>query len=222
VRSALGIGLAIALGAACACPAAAQDASKEVWPEVDVWVKLGPKVKLYFPVSLSRNRETQYTEGLVGARLDYSFNRYVSARVGYGYLWSISDDSDSPYREHRPIGELALHFHPGASLALVDRNRVDLRFINGEYSYRYRNRIRLERTFVPALRSPDRTLTPYVMDEIGYDSRYDIFNRNRFTIGVERQFTRTVMVDLNLVRQDDTRASVERLYALGIALNLTY
>jgi hypothetical protein len=60
------------------------------------------------------------------------------------------------------------------------------------------------------------------MEELGYDSRYDTFNRSRFTAGVETQFTRTVMVDLNIVRQDDSCASVERLYALGLALNLTY
>jgi len=29
------------------------------------------------------------------------------------------------------------------------------------------------------------------------------------------------MVDLYMVRQDDSSASVERLYALGLALNLT-
>ena len=30
------------------------------------------------------------------------------------------------------------------------------------------------------------------------------------------------MLDLYLVRQDDSRSSVERLWALGLALNLSY
>ncbi len=223
MRSTLRIGLAIAIGAACAGPAAAQETAKEVWPEVDVWLQLSPKVKLFFPFSISRSRETKYTEALIGARVDYRVNRYVSVRAGYGYIWSISDtDGDPPYREHRPIGELSLHAFPGASIHLIDRSRVDLRFISGDYSYRYRNRLRLERTFTLDRWPPTRTLTPYAMEELGYDSRYDTFNRSRFTAGVETQFTRTVMVDLNIVRQDDSRASVERLYALGLALNLTY
>jgi hypothetical protein len=221
VRTALGIGLAIAIGAACAGPAAAQDASTEVWPEVDVWVKLRPRLTLFFPLSVSRSRETEYTEGLVGAHVDYRFNRYVSTRAGYRYIWSISD-ADPPYREHRPVGELTLRVYPGASLLLVDRNRVDLRFIDGAYSYRYRNRLRLERTFTVDLGAPGRSLTPYAMEELGYDSRYDEFNRSRFTAGVETQLTRTVMVDVNFVRQDDSRASVERLNAFGLAVNLTY
>jgi Protein of unknown function (DUF2490) len=209
VRTALGIGLAIAMGAACAGPAAAQDTANEVWPEVDVWVQLNPKVKLFFPFSVSKSRETKEREGLIGARVDYRFNRYVSVRAGYGYLWSISPTD--PYSEHRPVGEVSLHAFPGASVHLVDRNRVDLRFINGDYSYRYRNRLRLERTFAVDRWARGRTLTPYAMEELGYDSRYDTFNRSRFSLGVETQFTQIVMVDLYVVRQDDSRASVEHL-----------
>ena len=225
VRTALGISLTIAMGAAFTSPAAAQETAREVWPEVDVWVQLNPKVKLFFPFSISKSRETQYTEGLIGARVDYRFNRYVSARAGYGYLWSISDKQnnvDEPYHEHRPIGELSLRAFPGKSLVLFDRNRVDFRFINGDYSYRYRNRVRLERTWAVDDRAPGLAFTPYAMEEVGYDSRYDTFNRSRFSVGVETQLTKTVMVDLYLFRQDDSRASIERLYALGIALNLTY
>jgi len=99
---------------------------------------------------------------------------------------------------------------------------VDLRFINGDYSYRYRNRLRLGRTFTFDRWPPSRTLTPYAMEELGHDSRYDTFNRSRFTAGVETQFTGTVMVDLYVVSHDDSSASVERLYALGLTLNLTY
>jgi len=223
VRSAFRIGLTMMMGAACAGSAAAQETAKEVWPEIDVWVQLNPKVKLFFPISVSKSRQTEYSEGLIGARVDYRFNRYVSARTGYGYLWSISDrGAADQYQEHRPIAELSLHAYPGASIVLIDRSRADFRFINGDYSWRYRNRIRIERTFAFKRWPPTRTLNPYVMDELGYDSRYDSFNRNRLTAGVETQFTRTVMLDLNLVRQDDARSSVERLWAFGIALNLTY
>ena len=220
MRTALGVALAIATGAACAGPAAAQDTANEVWPEIDVWVQLSPKVKLFLPFSVSKSRETKEREGLLGARVDYRFNRYVAVRAGYGYLWSLSD-ADS-YSEHRPIGELSLHAYPGASIHLIDRSRADFRFINGEYSYRYRNRLRLERPFPLEHWAPGRALTPYAMEELGYDSRYDTFNRSRFSAGVETQFTSIVMVDLYFVRQDDSRASVEHLNALGIALNLTY
>jgi hypothetical protein len=54
---------------------------------------------------VSRSRDAQYTEALIGARVDFRVNRYVSVRTGYGYIWSISDtDGDPPYRN---IGLLA-------------------------------------------------------------------------------------------------------------------
>jgi hypothetical protein len=223
VRSAFRLGVAVTIGAGCAGPAAAQETAREIWPEIDVWVQLNPKVKLFFPLSVSKSRETEYTEALIGARVDYRFNRYVAARAGYGYIWSISDkDAPDQYTEHRPVVELSLHAFPGASIHLIDRSRGDFRFINGDYSWRYRNRLRIERTFTFTNWPPTRTLTPYAMEELGYDSRYDEFNRSRFSAGLETQFTEKVMLDVYLVRQDDTRSSVERLWALGLALNLSY
>ena len=99
---------------------------------------------------------------------------------------------------------------------------MDLRFINGVYSYRYRNRVRLERTFAVDRWTAGRALTPYAMEELGYDSRYGEFNRSRFTVDLETTLTSMLMVDLSFVRQDDSRASVEHLNALGLTLNLTY
>ena len=224
-RTRAALGIALAIGVARPVSAAAQEqeqeSSSEVWPEVDVWVKLGPKLTLFFPLSVTRSRDTEYTEGLVGARVDYRFSRHVSARVGYGYLWSLSD-AEPPYREHRPVAEVSLRAYPGASSMLADRTRFDMRFIDGVYSYRLRNRLRVEHTYSAEQWAKGRALTPYVMEELGYDSRYHTINRSRFTFGVELTFTPTVMMDVNIVRQNDSRASVGRLNALGLALNLTY
>ena len=223
VRNAFRLGVAVTIGAGFAGPTAAQETAREVWPEIDVWVQLSPKVKLFFPLSVSKSRETEYTEALIGARVDYRFNRYVSARAGYGYIWSISEkDAPDQYIEHRPVVELSLRAYRGAAILLIDRSRGDFQFINGDYSWRYRNRLRVERTFTFKSWPPTRTLTPYAMEEVGYDSRYDEFNRSRFSAGLETQFTQKVMLDLYLVRQDDSRSAVERLLALGLALNLSY
>lgn len=200
---------------------AQEDAPRwETWPEVDVWVQLGPRWKLFFPVALSRGREVDYLEGLVGANVDYRFNRHLSARIGYRYLWAISErDNPDQYQEHRPIAEVTVRAYPGLGITLLDRNRFDLRFINGETSWRYRNRLRAERPFPFAT---DRGLTPYAMLEAGYDSRYDEFNRLRLQAGAEYQLSRRVMLDGYYVRQWDERSSVPRLNAIGLALNLLF
>lgn len=197
-----------------------QDERFEVWPELDVWVQLSPDWKLFFPLAISRAREVDYTEALVGAHVDYRFSRYLSARVGYRFLWAPSEIGDSNvYTEHRGVAEITVRAYPGLGLVLLDRNRLDLRDIDGEFSWRYRNRARVERTF-PLTR--DRSVNPYAMVELGYDSRFDVFNRVRMQLGVEYQFSRRLMLDTYYLRQWDDYSSVPRLNALGLAFNLMY
>jgi len=212
--------LAVLLAALAPRSLAGQDERVEVWPEVDVWVQLSPAWKLYFVAAVSRAREVDYTEALLGGHLDYRFNRHLSARLGYRFLWAPSEIGDSTvYTEHRPLAEATARAYPGLGVVLLDRNRFDLRVIDGETSWRYRNRVRAERTF---FFSGARSLNPYGMVEFGYDSRFDVFNRIRLQVGAEVQFSRRVMLDTYYVRQWDDYSSVPRLNALGFALNLTY
>jgi hypothetical protein len=197
-----------------------QEERFEVWPELDVWVQLSPDWKLFFPLAVSRAREVDYTEALVGAHVDYRFSHHLSARVGYRFLWAPSEIGDeNVYTEHRGVAEVTARAYPGLGIVLLDRNRLDLRDIDGEFSWRYRNRPRIERTF-PLTR--DRSVNPYAMVEIGYDSRFDVFNRVRLQVGAEYQFSRRLMLDTYFLRQWDDYSSVPRLYALGLAFNLMY
>jgi hypothetical protein len=215
----------VVLGLLLACTPGALEAQEdstrwEAWPEVDVWVQLDPRWKLFFPFALSRGREVDYLEALVGAHVDYRFNRHLSARIGYRYLWAVSEAGEpDQYQEHRPVAEVTVRAYPGLGITLLDRNRFDLRIINGETSWRYRNRFRAERPFPFAA---DRSLMPYAMIEAGYDSRYDEFNRLRLQTGAEFQFSGRVVLDTYYVGQIDDRSSVPRLNAIGLALNLFY
>jgi hypothetical protein len=197
-----------------------QDERFEAWPELDVWVQLSPDWKLFFPLAISRAREVDYTEALVGAHLDRRFNRHLSARVGYRFLWAVSEiGNPDAYVEHRLVAELTPKVYPGLGIVLLDRSRFDLRYFDDALSWRYRNRVRLERTF-PF--SGDRSLIPYAMVELGFDSRFDVFNRVRLQVGAEYQFSPTFMLDTYYVRQWDDYSSVPRLHVLGFAFNLMY
>jgi hypothetical protein len=56
-------------------------------------------------------------------------------------------------------------------LLLIDRNRLDLRWVDGNFSWRCRNRLTLERHFKMG---GNRALTPYASGELFYDSRFDV------------------------------------------------
>jgi hypothetical protein len=207
----------VALGAA-AVPAVAraQDTQVEFWPELDIWKRLSPETQLFFPFAISHSREADFTEGTVGANIDHRFDVHISIRGGFRYIFSISDAST---KEFRPIGEFTYRFFPGSSILILDRTRFDLRIINGDASWRLRNRLRAERTF--NLVRENRTTTPYAMLEAGYDSRYDAVNRFKVTVGNEYQFGPRLMLDTYVAYQTDDHATIERVIGLGVALNLT-
>ena len=62
---------------------------------------------------------------------------------------------------------------------MSERNRADLRYIDGEFSWRYRNRLSAERTF--SLRSFH--FAPYLRAEVFYDSRFEKWPRTALTAG---------------------------------------
>ena len=70
---------------------------------------------------------------------------------------------------------------------MADSSRGELRFIGGQpFSTRYRNKLQLERDFSFG----SLVFTPYLNGQLYYDTRYEVWNRNRYSAGVsaaERQ-----------------------------------
>jgi hypothetical protein len=208
------------------------EAQQAFWPELDVYVKINPKWRLMFFAYASKElAPDDKAQGQVGAHVDYLMNRRLSLRAGYRY--GLSFAGDERQREHRILFEQTARQPLPAGLLLSDRNRQELRIINGNFSVRYRNRVTLEREFAPR----SFTLTPYAAGEIFYDTRYQTFNRNRLTAGVKlpllRRFKpfneneqstpgRSLSLDLYFARQNDSRPTPERVNALGVRLIFGY
>jgi hypothetical protein len=217
-----------------AAPLCAQEGTTraEWWPEVDAYVNLNERSRLFFLATVARNRAEDLREGTLGAHADLfvkPFRRpwllstpdavkrhYLSFRAGYRYSWDLNDVS--LYREHRVLLEETARYRPVRRFALVNRNRLDLRDINGEWSWRFRNRSRLERD-IPL---GSRVATPYFMAEFYYDSRYHAWNRQRYFAGIEWPIGASAILDSYYCRQDDSRSSVTHVNAFGLALNLYF
>lgn len=139
--------------------------------------------------------------------------RFFAFRLGYRYAWDL-DDRDE-YEEHRILLETTGRY-PLERFMLINRNRLDVRDLNGAWSWRYRNRTRLERD-VPL---GSRAATPYVMAEFFYDGRYDAWNRQRYFAGIEWPVGGKSVLDTYYCRQNDSRFSVAHVNAFGLALSL--
>ena len=208
----------------------------EFWPEIDVYINVKPKVRLYFIGTVSKSvedgeqlRNAQGYEGQFGVHVDYIPNNHVILRTGYRYGTAVGNSSE-PFKEHRLVTEQTFrHLLPG-DFIVSDRNREDFRFVNGDFSFRYRNRVTLERE-VHLFKG--RNITPYVSGEIFYDTRYKTWNRNRFAVGVQQSLLRgplqklllpkrQVILDLYYMRQNDSRAEIKHVNAIGAALSFYF
>ncbi len=199
--------------------AIAQDAPEtqdELWPEVDLYVTLNLKWRLFFLANVARERETDIDrEAQVGANADYLVNKHLVIRSGYRYGFSLDDDE--PYQEQRIIFEQTFRVTIPWKILLSDRNRQELRWVNGSFSARYRNRLQLERDFAIKYIK----FTAYGSAEAYYDFRYDTFNRTRFEGGVVLPLRKSIDLDIYYARQNDSRSTPNHVNAIGITLVFT-
>jgi hypothetical protein len=83
----------------------------EFWPEIDAYIDLKPKLRLFLLGTVSKPVEdgelfsAQAFEAHIGAHVDYIPNKYLILRACYRYGWSLEDES---HREHRLLTEQTL------------------------------------------------------------------------------------------------------------------
>lgn len=194
----------------------AQGATTETWPELDIYWRPAEHQRTFLELSSSAEREGAKREATVGLYQDYLHLPFGYLRAGYRYTFSTRDDS---YRESRIVGEGVASFALVKRLRLLNRGRLEWRWLNGEGSYRIRERIQLQR--VSAARHGP-AWTPYATFEVYYDSRYNTIVRIAERAGTEARVSRRVSTDVYVARQDNSRGSPAAVNALGATLKVTY
>ena len=159
-------------------PASAQ--TFQFLPEVDTYAKLQPYIRFNFQVKETREAGDP-TQTEIGPGFDFFLKplirlkkvtafdpdeakaRPVQFSVGFRYV-------PSPDKPHVERLELAFtpHWPIFANILLSDRNRADLDWSKGQLTWRYRNKLTLERRFRINSYHP----APYVSAEVFYQSQY--------------------------------------------------
>jgi hypothetical protein len=207
--------------------AAAQETRQEFWPEFQAFWKLNSTLRVRLVAQVTRARETEkHTEGIFEADLDIGvkaffrtklFNvpdaqrgKYLTLRTGYAYIPSFGEED--PPKEHRIVLEATGRYLLPLDILVSDRSRGDLRWINREFSTRYRNRLRIERDFsIGKFR-----FTPYAQGELFYDFRVDIWNRNEISAGAEIPVGSRFVIEPYYLRQHNIRSQTEHVNGVGL------
>src|SRR6185437_15133691 len=164
------------------CLAAGAQSTQEVQflPEVNAYLKLNPSLRLSAQAKDTREGGDP-TQAEIGPSIEYyvkplsklkeitrfdlddAKTRPLVLTAGYRYLSSPT----SPSTNRVPIAATS-HFPIKAKLLLTDRNRADLDWNSGSFTWRYRNMLTFERTL--AIQSYH--LIPYASVEFYYESQY--------------------------------------------------
>jgi hypothetical protein len=214
----------------------AQESSNEVWPELDTFVNLNEHSRLFLLSSGTRTEEQGYSDGALGVHLDLfasplfkirlertarradvARNKFLQLRIGYLYSRS-SKSSSNQFSEHTPTLEVSPRYYFPKNILITNRVRSDFRFLDGVFTPRLRDRLKLERS----LRFGRTAVTPYAHAEAFYDWRYDVWHRFRYTAGAEWELSRRVVIEGYYVRQRDNRSSTRYLNAVGVVLQLYF
>lgn len=200
-------------------------------PEIDWHLKLNPHSRAYLQAKDDRDGgdPQQFTFGpsvqfylrpLVKLKnitlfdLDDAKSRPLVVESGYRVITA----PDTPV-ENRALEAVTFHFPLFARILFLDRNRADLDWQNGDFTWRYRNRLTLERTFAVGAYHP----TPYLAAEIFYESKYSKWSDTNLYLGCLFPVGRHIQFDLYYERENDTAKKPNRRNNyVGLALYMYF
>jgi hypothetical protein len=205
--------------------------AKEFWPKLTATVELRSKTRVQFWWQRQDGEDFDFNESKVGAVVSFRMKRIVKPHhrdideenehtlvlgAGYEYLQTVQNDTTK--REHRIIMQSTPRYLHDTGLLFQDRNRVELRWVDGNFSARYRNKLTIQR----GLKLDKIRFTPYASGELFYDGNHHSWNQNQYSFGVQLPYKNRLMVDIYYLRQNCTTCSQDPLNVVGVTLNLYF
>lgn len=196
-------------------------------PEIDGYLKLNSNVRLRGQVSDTRDGSdpNQLTIGpdldlyvkplirlkeIMAFDLDDSKSRPLVLSAGYRFLATPGSPSTN-----RMILTATSHLPAILGLLLSDRNRSDLDWSDGEFKWRYRNRLEIEKPLV--IRSYH--FAPYSNVEVYYEEQYKKWSTTEIEVGCLFPIKKYFQLEAYYEHQNNTgKTPNQQLHGIGLAL----
>ena len=209
----------------------AQTSTTEFLPEIDANFKLNSNVRLVFQAKDTREGGDP-TEAEIGPSvefylkpllklksatvfdLDEAKSRPLVLAVGYRVVPSPGKPT---INRLEPV--VTFHVPVTARILISDRNRADLDWSAGTFTWRYRNRLTAERRFTINNYHP----APYVSAEVFYESQYAKWSSTNLYAGCLLPVGKHVQFDPYYEHENNTgKRPNEQVNAVGLILNLFF
>lgn len=203
----------------------------EFWPEVQAHINLPDHWGLLGFVGTKKGEDFAYQQLYEGVGVGYKLKAinkvhihnidpekdyYFNLGGGYEHLQSVT--SGKPSEENRLAVQGLLGFRMTSRLLLSDRNRVEFRWVNGDYSTRYRNEVGALYDLI----AHGYHFSPYAMAEFFYDGQYNSWDKVQITGGIEWPYKHFLMVQTYYLRQNCTTCNSEYLNVGGVTVNFFF
>jgi hypothetical protein len=211
------VAAAVLVCAASAANVRAQSESQtqtQFLPEVDTFFRLGPSSRLLFVTSGTVAPEPDDENAYVALAWDERISDRVSFRGGYRFQYTWGEPVQ---RENRIQIAFDYRFPLAFRLLATDRNMVELRWINGQPSQRYRNRLTVEREIVGLF---GKAHTVSGSAEVYYNTQTDAWNYQEYTATVSTLLSQKVALDIYYQRQNNSQSQPAHVNAMGLTLTL--
>lgn len=199
------------------------------WSQVDTYVGLTPSLDFMMLASGTPGKDESRPEFVLGPNLDIALlnfiphlklsnperSKYLTFRVGYRYvknLYGKETAQNNGVLELTPRLPLPLGFQIG------DRNRIDLQGLPKGFSWRYRNRLMLARSF----QVRKFAFTPYGSVEVFYNCQLGEWSQYNWRVGVISRITRKVEVETWFRRTNTIVAPMTTTDVVGVKLILFF
>jgi hypothetical protein len=210
--------------AAMACHSLrAQSAQGQFLPEIDSYWTLTPAMRVETLVARTKDGDS-FNSASVGSGIDFFVKPLSSTRrtnwdeanrklltfgVTYRYIHNV-DKAD----ENRLQFDVSPKYPLPKDMLLDDRNRVELRIISGDGTWRYRNRLTFQRTF----QTHRFKSTPYARAEAFYEINQGEWSEWTYSFGGFIPIRERIEVEPYYERQDLYGSKPSHVNAFGITI----
>jgi hypothetical protein len=203
----------------------------EAWPEADAHVQLPSNWRSLSFVGLEQAADYPFQQWYVASgigrqikpiltphweNIDPDKEHYLLLGGGYEYLRTTNSGKLS--HEDRLTFDMTPSFRPASRLLLRDRNWVELRWIDGNYSTTYRNLVAAE----VDLRVHSVRFTPFGTAEFFYDSPKHSWDQEWYTAGVQVPYKRVFMLETYYRREHCPTCTPQNWNVGGATLNFFF
>lgn len=216
-------------------PGAAQsqnpNAANQFWGTLNASIDFGARARITASAETRNGADPSYELLRAGAVFSYrvkGIGRHLlhevdkedeyNVVIGGGYEFLQSEQNGSTGREHRVLLQATPKYLIGADIFLQDRSRIEFRWMDGGYDFRYRNKLTIGRRF----RIKQVRVTPYASGELFWDRNHHSWNQNRYAFGVQLPYKKSFIFEPYYLRKNCTTCNPDSVNALGMTLSLYF